>query len=174
MTICVIAQYLATCTNKVSDMREIKNTCCITGHRDIPDSMMNFVEQELRREIDLAIAEGYTRFISGFAEGADLLFAQIVADEKQKNSRLKLEAAIPYRKRMNTPNKLFQTLIKECDFVVVHSEGYHSGCFMKRNRYMVDQSQRVIAVYDGRQSGGTYATVRYAKTLAREIKTIKI
>lgn len=34
---------------------------------------------------------------------------------------------------------------------------------MRRNRYMVNQSQRIIAVYDGRLCGGTAATVWYAK-----------
>ena len=34
------------------------------------------------------------------------------------------------------------------------------GCFIQRNRYMVGESKRVIAVYDGR--GGTLFTMRYA------------
>lgn len=34
---------------------------------------------------------------------------------------------------------------------------------MIRNHYMVDHSQRVIAVYDGRSGGGTAATIRYAR-----------
>ena len=45
----------------------------------------------------------------------------------------------------------------------IHAEQYYKGCYARRNRYMVDQSQRIIAVYDGRPAGGTAATVRYAK-----------
>ena len=58
-------------------------TCCVTGHRDIPKEYLDYVEQELRREVQAAIEDGYTRFISGFAEGADLMFAAIVAEEKR-------------------------------------------------------------------------------------------
>ena len=53
-------------------------TCCVTGHRTIPESELERVREELEREIRIAVAEGYTHFISGFAEGADLLFADIV------------------------------------------------------------------------------------------------
>ena len=43
--------------------------CCVTGHRDIPTDRAVYVEQALRREVLAAIEDGYTRFISGFAEG---------------------------------------------------------------------------------------------------------
>ena len=38
-----------------------EKTCCVTGHRDIPEARIAYVEQELRREVEEAIAEGYTR-----------------------------------------------------------------------------------------------------------------
>ena len=59
-------------------------TCCVTGHRDIPVEKKDFVEEALRREVASAIEDGYTRFISGFAEGADLMFAAVVAEAKKK------------------------------------------------------------------------------------------
>ena len=58
-----------------------EKTCCVTGHRNISIDCITRVEQALRHEILLAIEDGYTRFISGFAEGADLIFASIVAEE---------------------------------------------------------------------------------------------
>ena len=65
-----------------------KKTCCVTGHRNIPAERIAYVEQELRREVQAAIEDGYTRFISGFAEGADLMFAAIVAEQKEHNPDL--------------------------------------------------------------------------------------
>lgn len=59
-------------------------TCCVTGHRDIPVEKKDFVEEALRREVASGIEDGYTRFISGFAEGADLMFAAVVAEAKKK------------------------------------------------------------------------------------------
>lgn len=136
--------------------------CCVTGHRDIPAEQANVIRELLRREILTAIEDGYTHFISGFAAGADLLFSEIVAGLKEIYP-ITLEAAIPYPGRMKTPDKTFQRLIRCCDIVKIHSDSYSKDCYMRRNRYMVDQSQRVIAVYDGRPTGGTAATVRYAK-----------
>lgn len=144
-------------------------TCCVTGHRDIPASKIDVVKYNLYREIQAAIADGYTRFISGFADGSDLLFAAIVAEEKQRNPALSLEAAIPYRGRMQTPNREFQRLLLVCDQV---RESYIPSCYMERNRYMVDHSQRVIAVYDGRKYGGTFSTIRYASAIGRDVRTI--
>ena len=40
----------------------IEKTCCVTGHRDIPQKEMNHVRAALRREIDCAVADGYTCF----------------------------------------------------------------------------------------------------------------
>lgn len=123
---------------------------------------MDRIQKLLRQEILAAIEDGYTYFISGFAAGADLLFADIVAELKETYP-ITLEAAIPYPGRMKTPDETFQRLIRCCDTVKIHSDSYFKGCYMRRNRYMVDQSQRVVAVYDGRPTGGTAATVRYAK-----------
>lgn len=137
-------------------------TCCVTGHRDIPAKQMDRIQELLRTEILAAIEDGYTHFISGFAAGADLLFAEIVLELKEIYS-ITLEAAIPYPGRIKTPDHTFQRLIRCCDVIKIHSDTYFKGCYMRRNRYMVDQSQRIIAVYDGRRRGGTAATVWYAK-----------
>lgn len=139
-----------------------EKTCCVTGHRDIPEEQMDRIQKLLRQEILAAIEDGYTHFISGFAAGADLLFADIIAELKEIYP-ITLEAAIPYPGRMKTPDETFQRLIRCCDTVKIHSDSYFKGCYMRRNRYMVDHSQCVIAVYDGRPTGGTAATVRYAK-----------
>ena len=144
-------------------------TCCITGHREIPATRQKIIRKLLQQEILAAIADGYTHFISGFATGADLLFADIVTEQKESYS-ITLEAAIPYPGRMKTPDKTFQRLIRCCDTVKIHSDVFHKGCYMRRNRYMVEQSQRVIAVYDGRRTGGTAATVRYANE--KEIRIV--
>ena len=69
--------------------------CCVSGHRDIPADKLPYVKEELRKAVQAAIEDGFTRFISGFAEGTDLLFAAIVVEEKEKNPAIHLEAAIP-------------------------------------------------------------------------------
>lgn len=140
---------------------DCKHTCCVTGHRNIPVDKAELIRSKLISTIQTAIACGYTHFISGFAAGVDLMFAEIIADLKSSQA-ITLEAAIPYPGRMKTSDMTFQRLIRVCDIVKVHSAGYLKKCYMVRNRYMVDHSSLVIAVYDGREMGGTAATVRYA------------
>ena len=148
--------------------------CCVTGHRNIPAERIAYVEQELRREVRAAIEDGYTRFISGFAEGTDLMFAAIVAEEMEHRPELFLEAAIPYAGCMKTKNRQFHALLHACNGVKVVCEAYAPSCFMQRNRYMARESQRIIAVYDGRDHGGTLFTLRYAHTLGKEVRVIRI
>ena len=152
----------------------IEKTCCVTGHRDIPSDKLDYVERELRRELAEAIADGYTHFLSGFAEGVDLLFAALVVEEKARHTELFLEAALPYAGRLKTKDKRFHELLRLCDGIKVKSQTYAPSCYMERNRYMVSQSQRVIAVYDGREKGGTLFTMRYAHTLSRDVRIITI
>lgn len=149
------------------------HTCCVTGHRNIPADKISYVQRRLYQELLQAIQGGYTHFISGFASGVDLIFAEAVACLKQEYL-ITLEAAIPYPGRMNTPDKEFQRLLKECDIVKVHMEQYSKGCYMVRNRYMVDCSTMVIAVHDGRKSGGTAATIRYANQAKRIVREIRL
>ena len=80
-------------------------TCCVTGHRNIPKERLDYVEQELRRQVQAAIEDGFTRFISGFAEGADLMFAAIVAEEKARHPGLLLEGAISYPGRLKSKDQ---------------------------------------------------------------------
>lgn len=148
--------------------------CCVTGHRDIPADKVELVKARLREEIEAAIADGDTMFVSGFAQGADLLFAELVIEQKAKHPKLFLEAAIPYQNRIKTSDPLFRKCFEDCDGVHVQQETYSSTCFMNRNRYMVSLSSRVIAVYDGRDKGGTAFTIRYAHTMEREIREIRI
>lgn len=148
--------------------------CCVTGHREIRADKLEYAKENLLKEIRQAIDDGYTHFISGFAQGVDLIFAALVADLMEENPALTLEAAIPYRKRMQTSDGLFRRLLGKCKIIGVHSEEYHPSCYRKRNRTMVSQSQRVIAVYDGRKTGGTLFTMRYAHAQNQDVRVIEI
>lgn len=68
--------------------------CCVTGPRDISDDKMDYVAKELRAEVAQAIEEGFTIFLSGFSDGTDLLFAEVIVEEKSQHPELSLEAAI--------------------------------------------------------------------------------
>ena len=152
----------------------IENTCCVTGHRNIPADKKGYVVAELKKEILAAAEDGYTRFISGFAEGTDLIFAALVIELKAQGHPLVLEAAIPYAGRLKSRNPSFREILSLCDKVNVLCDKFSHSCYFVRNRYLVDQSSRVIAVYDGRENGGTSYTIHYASTRGRAIRVIKI
>ena len=53
-------------------------------------------------------------------------------------------------------------ILSECDEVITLNNQYHRGCYHERNRYMVDNSSRLVCCYD-ESGGGTRYTVEYAK-----------
>ena len=61
-------------------------------------------------------------------------------------------------------------ILKKADSVTLVSERYTPECMLKRNRYMVDKSDLVIAVFNGIKSGGTWYTINYAQ---KKNKTIR-
>ena len=151
-------------------------TCCVTGHRDLPQNEINKVKAALEHEIDAAVTDGFTCFMSGFADGADQYFAELVLERKQTNPVLELIAVIPYRKRLDSLNKKTRTreLLEACADVVVIQEKYLPSVYSHRNRYMVEHSDRVIAVYDGRENGGTAKTIRFTHRMKKELREIPV
>ena len=153
-----------------------EKTCCVTGHRDIPADETAHVKKALRREIEKAVNDGFTVFLSGFADGVDQYFAEIVLELQSENHGLKLIAALPYRKRVDSLCQKEHTnaLLNACAEVIVIQEEYKPNVYAQRNRYMVKHSDRVIAVYDGREQGGTVKTIRYAHQFRKELREIPI
>ena len=140
--------------------------CCFTGHR--PEKLQaaeDEVKQWLEQQIDAAIAEGFTTFISGCAMGVDIWAGQIVLHKKAENAKLHLIAATPWpgfaAKWKEEWRKQYDDLLRNADLVVNVCDHYHDGVFQQRNEWMVNRSNRVIAVYNG-TAGGTKNTIDYA------------
>ncbi len=158
-------------------MNDIKiKTCCFTGHR--PEKLnipQNEIIEKLRIAIKKAIDEGFTIFISGMARGVDMWSAEIVLEEKKNNSDIKLVCASPFEGFEKSWSYAFRekykSILDRADDVKFICEGYSKSCFHIRNRYMVDNSQRVIAAYTG-ESGGTKNTVIYAEKKGVEVCNI--
>ena len=54
------------------------------------------------------------------------------------------------------------------------SDKYFNGCLFKRNIYMVDKSDLVIAVFNGEKKGGTFYTLSYAEKQGKIIEIIDL
>ena len=153
-----------------------KKFCCVTGHRKLPDAQAAEIRRALQKEIEAAVADGYFCFFTGFAEGVDQYFAQIVLEMKKSDPRLCLYAAIPYLARHTALQKNAHTkaMLDACTGITVIQDVYFPNVYAKRNRYMVEHSSRVIAVYDGRGKGGTANTIRLARQLGKDLREIPI
>ena len=131
--------------------------------------------KELLKRTERAIKEyGVTDFISGMALGVDLDFAETVLKLRKKYA-ITLECALPCPEQAAKWDKKaksrYEKILRKADIVTLVSDKYDSQCMLKRNRYMVDKSGLVIAVFNGIESGGTWYTMNYAK---KEHKTIEI
>ena len=158
--------------------------CCVTGHRPkgFPFSRSSdgceYTEymDSLYREIEFLIKEGYVDFITGMADGADIDFAECVLTLRTSYEQITLEAALPYpvpeRKRVTEKTKILDEILKSADHQHVVSPYYHGGCMQKRNQYMVDKSDLVLAIWNGECHGGTWNTIQYAQSIGKPVRKI--
>lgn len=147
-------------------------TCCFTGHRELnPDKGLPLALATLNTIYD-ALIDGYTQFITGLAEGADMMFAKDVIFLRQRHPEIKLFAAISHEGRLKSKDEEFQELLSYCDKYYLISLFYHGGVYSARNKWMLKHSSRLIAVWDGRLTGGTYQTIKLAEKLGIDTRTI--
>ena len=149
--------------------------CCFTGHRpEKLDESPEDVQAWLEAQIDRAITDGYTTFISGCAMGVDIWAGQIVLRKKADHPGIHLIAATPwpgFSSRWNDDwRQQYTDLLRDADLVINVCTHYHNGVFQQRNEWMVDHSNRVIAYYNG-APGGTKNTIGYALSNGVEVVT---
>lgn len=145
-------------------------TVCVTGHR--PNKLYGYGNdpryQELSRIFQEYLLEYHvTDTWTGMALGVDQIFAKSVLELKRQGVAIRLHCAIPcqHQDRYWPPEskKRYQTILEHADEVkMVSNQSYTPWCMNVRNHYMVDHSDRVLAVWDG-SSGGTKNCIDYAK-----------
>ncbi len=156
-------------------MIDKNKTLSFSGHRteELPNSKDKLynLKQNLYSEIDKAIFDGYENFMFGACYGFDLMCAEQVIMRKQvikfnDPSNFKLIAVVPFEDQAAkwneyNRNKYFNILSK-CYEVIILNKKFKIGCYHERNRYMIDNSSKLIC-YNNGSSGGTEYTVDYAK-----------
>ncbi len=157
--------------------------CTFTGHRaeKLPwgynenDPRCRRLKRTLYDTLDAVYESGFRKFICGMAEGCDLYFCEAVLALREDHPDITLEAAVPFAGQAEhwgaAQRQRYESLLTHCDTVTVLQEHYSPGCMMKRNRYMVDHADLIIACYDGK-SGGTLNTLRYA--IERDIQIVHL
>ena len=148
------------------------NTLCFTGHRKIAGAYHGPAHVALRTTliavVKRACEKGFTNFISGGALGVDQIGAAAVLNVKQDGyPNIKLVVARPFPSQAvkwpAASQRSFNTMCASADVVKdVSPDPYAVWKMQKRNIWMVDQSNVVVAVWDGTKSGGTYNCIQYA------------
>lgn len=146
---------------------------CATGHR--PNKLGGYgLEVKVRLEylaftwLDL---HKPNKAISGMALGWDQAFAKAAI-----KLNIPLVAAIPFTGQEQawprSSQEEWKSIVDEAyEVVVVSSGGYATWKMQKRNEWMVDNSDLVLALWDG-SSGGTGNCVKYANKVSKPIHNI--
>lgn len=150
---------------------------CVTGHRpnklygyNIYNKQWTNLKEKFKK---LLVENNCDEAITGMALGVDTVFALAVLELKDEGCDVKLHCAIPCRNFSSKWTKesvdLYNEILSKADTVkLVSDEDYKPWLMQKRNEYMVDLSDIVIAVWDGSKSG-TGNCVRYATRCNKKI-----
>ena len=164
---------------------ERESTCCFTGHRpdklpwrdDEKDPRCVALKERLTAAVEEAYDKGMRHFICGMARGADFYFCEAVLALRERRSGVTVEAALPCeeqaaRWKERDRNRYFG-LVAQCDYETMVQHHYDKGCMLRRDRYMVDRSAMIIAVYGG-VLGGTMYTLAYAMKKGLEVNILDV
>lgn len=147
-------------------------TCCFTGHRNIPANEYSKIQKLLESELIQLIHQGVRYFGAGGALGFDTMAAQTVLKLRGEFRHIHLILVLPcieQTKGWNVKNiKMYDQILSEADKVVYTSKHYYRGCMHKRNRYLVDNSDFCVC-YLAKSNGGTAYTVDYARQKGLQI-----
>jgi len=156
-------------------MNDKQKTCCFSGHRPCKLSF-GYNEEDLYclrlqvsliNEVDKMQKNGVTTFLTGMAQGVDIIAAEIVLDIKRAypDDNIRLVSVVPYEGQANRWTMEYREryfdILSKADEVITLQKRYTDTCMQERNRYMVNSSSHLIAVYNGTK-GGTKYTVDYA------------
>lgn len=164
---------------------ERETTCCFTGHRpdklpwrdDEWDPRCLELKERLAAALEDAYAKGMRHFICGMAQGADFYFCEAALALRDRRPGVTVEAALPCEEQAarwkERDRNRYYRLIAQCDYETMVQHHYDKGCMLRRDRYMVDRSAMIIAVYGG-VLGGTMYTLSYAMKKGLELKILDV
>lgn len=178
--------------NKVMD--EKMGTICFTGHR--PNRLAGYNSRalytmfvrKLKQMLVPFIRQGYTRFITGGAQGIDQLAFWAVEGLKKEGYAVQNIVYVPYEGqelRWSVEGMFsrqeYRLMLEKADGVVyLYRKGQSFkvvDALMERNHAMCSVSDKIIGVYGGNDfhndNGGTAECLRYAENTCLEIVLVR-
>lgn len=142
--------------------------CSCFGHREVYKN----IDSDLTASIEYAVSKGCTIFLTGGIGQFDALFASYVRSVKKHHPEIELVLVKPYFSNKLNKSKEFYEMMYDDILIPEAVMGVHYKAAIKvRNRWMVDQSDLIIA-YVYRDFGGAYDTIKYAEKQRKEIINI--
>lgn len=151
-------------------------TVSFTGHR--PQTVSGkewFIKDVLHGVVSQLIQQrGTKKFISGGALGVDQWAAETVIKHKGEFPYVELVIARPFPSQdavwTSEQKTAYVNLCKQATEVIdICSDPYAPYKYHIRDKWMVDQCDLLVAVWNGLQRGGTASTVRLAQKAHKPI-----
>lgn len=101
-----------------------------------------------------------TLCLSGMANGSDQLFAQATLSNSYP-----LWCIFPYKKNIDYLSNYVDNALR----ITYTQEKYSKDCYFIRDKYLVDHSDVLLAIWDKKEIGGTWFTIKYAKSINKPI-----
>jgi len=141
----------------------------VTGHRKVIN--IEFVKNQIH---DILIELKPSEVISGMAQGYDLT---VVKECIKLN--IPFIAAVPFQGQESIWPKFAQEeyinlikLAKSIEYVC--SPGYAAWKMQRRNEYIVDNCDLLLAYWDKSKFGGTYNCIKYAESVQKDMRFLEI
>lgn len=155
-------------------MNKRGRTACFSGHRNLRASDTAW-RGTLKKTLLELIERGYKDFIAGGARGFDMAASEMVLELREQHPHINLILVLPFVNQYTHEKgwavqeiERYHALEERAQAVIHLQANYSSGCYYRRNRYMVDSSS-VCICYQCRSSGGTAYTTQYATGKGLEV-----
>lgn len=155
-----------------------------TGHRppklggygkDATQKLYNFAHKVVRIHLDTEYGYSHGQnntAIIGMAQGWDMAVASVCV-----GLEIKYTAAVPYPgQELVWPDPdtraWYKEILRQAERTVLVNQstgGNAARALQLRNQWIVDHSEKIIALWDGEESGGTYNCIKYAERQKVEV-----
>lgn len=154
----------------------------LTGHRaerlglpeneddDAWEKIEGWIIKQLFKMIEVCYLDGENLDIyCGMASGSDFVFGTVAMLVKVNEIiPLQLHCVLPC-KDYNSSHALYDDMKKYADEWIELSDEFYKGCDNARDQYMVDHCDVLLAIWDGKKSGGVWSTIRKAQKAGKQI-----
>lgn len=154
---------------------ERDKTVAFSGHRTNRMAKFTPDREKLFREVAFdtfvgiehhCIRKGYHTFLSGMADGFDLIAAEEVLKLKKDYPHIRLKCVVPFKgqaeRYSQADKRRYDTILAQADEVITLQDGYSKDCFLRRNDYLLEHSAFLLVYYDAVSVGGTFYTLKRA------------